>query len=116
MVGSSLFKKKQPKWSLVFIRCHSLHHSLSFLVTRCHSLSFAVTCCHSLSFVIPLVVTICTTRCHSLSFFVIRCHSLLPVVTQCTTRLSFHKRSRKTDVLKISIEITLNFNLAFLLF
>ena len=65
VVGSSLIwkkKKNKPKWSLVVICCHSLYHSLSFLVTRCHSLSF--------------VFTRCTTCCNSLSFVVIRCHSL----------------------------------------
>ena len=70
--------------------CHSLYHSLSFVVTRCHSLSLVVTrChslplvvlrCHSLSLVVPLVVTCCTICCHSLSFIVplvvIRCHSM----------------------------------------
>ena len=40
-------------------------------VTRCHSLLFVVTRCHSLSLVAPLVVT------------------------RCTTRLSFYKRSMK---------------------
>ena len=63
--------------SLVVIRCHSLYHSLSLVVIRCHSLY------HSLSFVV--------TRCHSLY------HSLSLVVIRCTTRLSFYKRSLKSD-------------------
>ena len=59
--------------SLVVIRCHSLYHSLSLVVIRCHSLY------------------------HSLSFVVTRCHSLSLVVIRCTTRLSFYKRSLKSD-------------------
>ena len=68
---------------LVFIRCHSLSLVVPLVVTRCHSL------CHSLSSVftlrhsLSLVVTLVVTRCHSLSL----------VLTQCTTRLSFYKRS-----------------------
>ena len=58
---------------LVVIRCHSLYNSLSLVVIRCHSLY------HSLPLFVPLVVT--------------RCHSLSLVVTRCTTRLSFYKRS-----------------------
>ena len=42
------------------------YHSLPPFVIRCHSLSFVVTRCHSLSLVVPLVVTRCTTR---LSFY-----------------------------------------------
>ena len=69
---------------LTVIRCHSL----SVFVTRCHSLSFVVTCytthCHSLyhslSFVVPLDTTRCTTPCHSLyhslPFVITRCHSM----------------------------------------
>ena len=75
VVGSSLIWKKEKLAEMV-IRCRSLYHSLSFLVTRCHYLSFVVTRCHSLSLVVPLVVI----RCHSLSFvatrFITRCHSL----------------------------------------
>ena len=41
-------------------RCHSLYHSLSLVASRCHSLY------HSLSLYAPLVVTLCTTR---LSFY-----------------------------------------------
>ena len=65
-------KKNQPKWSLVEIRCHSLYHSLPFLITRCHSLSL----------VVPLVVI----PYHSLYY------SLSLIITRCTTRLSFYKR------------------------
>ena len=77
-------------------RCHSLYHSLSFVLTRCHSLSFIVTHSHSLSLVVLLVVTRCHSLYHSLSFVVIRshslslviihCHSFSFVVTRCTTR------------------------------
>ena len=62
---TATFTGKQLCWSpllidlpasrLVDIRCHSLYHSLSFLITRCHSLSFVVTRCHSLPFDVPLV-------------------------------------------------------------
>ena len=48
---------------LVAIRCHSLYHSLSFVVICCHSLSLVVIRCYLLSLVVPLVVI----RCHSLS-------------------------------------------------
>ena len=48
-------------------------HWLSFVVTRCHFLS--------------LVVCRFITRCHSLS--------LSFVVTRCTIRLPFYKRSKK---------------------
>ena len=89
VVASSLIWKKEK---------------LAEMVTRCHSLSLVLICCHSLSFVIPLVVT----RCHSLSSVVTcyttRCHSLYHslyyslslVVTRCTTRLPFYKRSFKS--------------------
>ena len=81
--------------SLVVTRC----------ITHCHSLSLvaplAVARCNSLSLVVLLFVTRCTTRCHSLSFVVTRCtarcHSLSLIVTRCTTRLSFYKRSVKTE-------------------
>ena len=78
VAGSSLiWKENLTRWSLVVIRCHSLYHPLSFLVTRCYSLLFLVTRCHSLSFVVTrchslyhsfsLVVPLVVTRCHSLS-------------------------------------------------
>ena len=64
LVGSSRKKKKIGRYN----------HSLSFVVTRCitrchsmyHSLPFVVTRCHSLPIVVPLVVTRCITR---LSFY-----------------------------------------------
>ena len=75
--------------SLSVFRCHSL----PFFVIRCHSLSFVVSCCttrcHSLNHSLPFVVPLDVTRCHSLSFVVplvfIRCHPLLFDVTRCTT-------------------------------
>ena len=77
--------------SFAFIRC-----TLDVIrcTTRCHSLY------HLLSLVVLLVVTFCHSLYHSLSFVVTRCHSLSLVVslvslvvTWCTTRLSFYKRS-----------------------
>ena len=87
--------------SLIAISCHSLSLVALLVVTRCHSLSLVVILCHSLyhslSLVVPLVVTRCTTLSHSLSLDVplvdTRCHSLSLVITRCTTRLSFYKRS-----------------------
>ena len=86
---------QEPDWpfvsfrnvkSLYFTYSHSFSFVLSLAVILCHSLSFL---CYSLSFAV--------TRCHSLSLVVIRSHllyhSLSLVVTRCTTRLSFHKRS-----------------------
>ena len=81
---------------LLFLLKHkiTLFYLLSFVfirfITRCHSLLLIV-------FFFLLVVI----RCHSLSFIVTcyttSCHSLYPslsfVVTRCTTRLSFYKRS-----------------------
>ena len=71
---------------------------LSLAVTHCHSLSlFIVTGCHSLSLAVPHVVIRCHSLYHSLSplsFVATRCHSLLLVVIQCTTCLSFYKRSK----------------------
>ena len=60
--------------SVVFIRCTTRYHLLSFVITRC--------------------ITRCPTRCHSFSYLlsfvaplvVIRCTSLPFVVTRCTTR------------------------------
>ena len=107
---------------LLVIRCHRFSLVVTHCITCCHSLSLIVplvaTCCYSLSLVVPLVVTylplvvtrcyslslvvpLVVTRCHSLSLFVplvvIRYHSLYHslslFVTQCTTRLSFYKRS-----------------------
>ena len=63
VVASSHVLKKQ-KLAEMDTRCHSLYHSLSF------------------------VVNLCTTRCHSLYY------SLSLVVTRYTTRLSFYKRSK----------------------
>ena len=77
--------------SFAFIRC-----TLDVIrcTTRCHSLY------HPLWLVVLLVVTFCHSLYHSLSFVVTRCHSLSLVVslvslvvTWCTTRLSFYKRS-----------------------
>ena len=93
-------------WS-VLCRFHWLYHC-------CHSLSLIAICCHSLSLVALLLVILChllhrslplvVTRCNSLSLavplIVTRCHCcnslyhlLSHVVTRCTTRLSFYKRS-----------------------
>ena len=51
------------------------YHSWSFFVTRCHSLSFAVSCCttrcHSLNHSLPFVVPLYVTRCHSMSLDVL---------------------------------------------
>ena len=82
--GRLLFfeKKKKRKISLNV-------HSLSLLVIRC------TIRCHSLSF----VVTHCTTRCHSLSLVV-------PLVTRCTTRVSFYKRSQKNETPKLDHSVT----------
>ena len=100
--------------SLLFslIRFYLLYHSLSSVVIRYHSLY------HSLSLVVSLVVSIVVILvvilCRSLSFVVIRCHSLyhtsrvvirchslslvvLLVVTRCTTRLFFYKRSKNSE-------------------
>ena len=82
---------------LIVIRCTTRCHSLSLAVIRCHSLSLVVIHCHSLCF----VVTPCLSLYHSLSpvvlFVVTRCHSLYHllsfVVTRCTNRLCFYKRS-----------------------
>ena len=91
VVGSSLIWKKKKLAEMV-TRYHSLSLVVPLVVIRCHSMSLVVICCtthchslyHSLSFVVPLVII----RCHSLY------HSSLLVVTRCTTRLSFYKRSR----------------------
>ena len=67
-----------PLLSLVVIRCHSLYHSLSFVVTR-HSLPFVVTDvihCHSLYHSLSHVVFRCHSLYHLLSLVVIRYHSL----------------------------------------
>ena len=74
---------------------------LSFIVKRFMNL------CHSLSLVASLAVTRFTTRYHLLSLVVIRCHSFnqsLPLlVTQCTIRLPFFKRSSVSYFLYFSI-------------
>ena len=97
-IFSHLFSFVLP---LLVIPCHSLSF-LSLVVIRCHSLPSVVIRCHSLYHSLSFVVY------HSLSFAVIRCHSLyqtLPtVVTRCTTRLSFYKRSPKTWNLRYFIE------------
>ena len=104
---TAIFTGKQLCWSpllidlpaskLVDIRCHSLYHSLSFLITRSHSLSFVAICCHSLYHSLSLVVPVVVICCHSLSFVATRCTtrccSLSLVVTRCTTSVSFYKRS-----------------------
>ena len=91
--------------SVVFIRFHSLYHSLSFVVIRYHLLYHSLS--YSLSFVFLLVVIRCTTPCHSLYLAAIRCHSLyhsLPLVaTRCTTRLPFYKRSSNETYLDKSM-------------
>ena len=83
-------------WS-VLCRFHWLYHC-------CHSLSLIAICCHSLSFVVLFVITLYHLLHQSLSFVVILCHPLyhsssldVPlVVTRCTTRLSFYKRSYRS--------------------
>ena len=85
-------------FSFEFIRFITRCHSLSLNVIFCYSLSFVVTCCtnrcHSLYHSLSFVVSLDAIRCLSLSFVVplvfIRCHSL-PL--DVTTRLSFYKRS-----------------------
>ena len=80
----------------VVIRCHSLYHSLSLVISQ-HSLSFDVTCCHSFSLIViryhslyhllsPVLIyllyhslLLVVTRWRSLSlvsFAAIRCHSM----------------------------------------
>ena len=77
-------------WSVLY-HFHLLYHcchSLSLIAICCHSLyhsSLVVICCHLLYH--------CHSLYHSLSLVNIRCHSLSLVVTGCTTRLSFYKRS-----------------------
>ena len=95
----TLYLQKDVAKYIVAIHCIIVSfwnlNSISFAfiryATRCHSL------CHSLSFVVSLVVMRCHSFYHSLSFIVTRCHSLYHslsfVVTRCTTRLSFYKRS-----------------------
>ena len=104
-----------PLLSLAVTHCHSL----SLFVTHFHSLSLAVplfvTRCHSLSLVVPLVVTRCHSLYHSLSLAVIRCHSLSLVVTRCTTRLSFYKRSSKNIIATLRIVTIEKSESAFLL-
>ena len=79
------------------IRFHLLYKLLSFDVircsTRCYSLSLIVT-----RYLLSLIGIPCTLRCHSLSLVVISCHQLYHqlslVLTRCSTRLSFYKRSK----------------------
>ena len=86
--------------SYAFTRFITRCHSLSLIVIFCYSLSFVVSCCttrcHSLNHSLPFVVPLDVTLCHSLSFVVplvfIRCHSLSFDATRCTTLLSFYKR------------------------
>ena len=97
VVGSFLIWKKEKLAEMATrcIHCHSLYHSLSFLVTLCHTLSFVVTRCTTRCYSLSLDVTLChwlslvAIRCHSLSLVVplavIRCHSLSLVLTCCTT-------------------------------
>ena len=94
VVGSFLIWKKEKLAEMATrcIHCHSLYHSLSFLVTLCHTLSFVVTRCTTRCYSLSLDVTLChwlslvAIRCHSLSLVVplavIRCHSLSFVVTR----------------------------------
>ena len=67
----------------VFYGSHPFFEVYRVVTTCCHLLSLIVICC-----------------CHSPSFIFTRCHSLslvVPlVVTRCTTRLSFYKRSSET--------------------
>ena len=86
--------------SFVFIRFITRCPALSLTVIFCYSLSFFVSCCitrcHSLNHSLPFVVPFNFTCCQSLSFVVplvfIRCHWLSFDVTRCTTLLSFYKR------------------------
>ena len=55
---------------------------LSFVITRCHSLH------HSLSFVLPLVVTKCSTRCHLMYYSL-----TLDVTLLCLFKSDQFKRS-----------------------
>ena len=61
--GSHLFFEV---YCIVFIRCTTCCHLMSLIVICCHSWSFVVSRRLSSSLVVPLVVTRCTTR---LSFY-----------------------------------------------
>ena len=114
-LGCLVVARNGHSLSVVVIRCHSLSFVVPLVVTRCHSLSLVVPLVviryHSLSHSLSLVVLLLVIRCHSLShslslvyhslsFVVTCCHSLSPVipfvVTRCTTRLSFYKRSKRS--------------------
>ena len=71
--------------SLAVIRCHSLSLVVPLVVTHC------ITRCHSLYHSIIFIVTHYHSLYNLLSFFVTRCHSMSLDVP--TTRLSFYERS-----------------------
>ena len=71
-------------------------NSLSFAVTQYHLLPIVFICCYSLSLV--------AIRCHLLY------HSLSFVVTLCTTRMSFYKRSDILSVFHLLMHWTIFIN------
>lgn len=75
-----LFFVLKTKTTLFCSRCHFLYHTLSLFAIHYH-FKIKVICSHSLSFVVPLIA-IC-------------CHSFSNVITRCTTRRSFYKRSHE---------------------
>ena len=75
-----LFFVLKTKTTLFCSRYHFLYHTLSLFAIHYH-FKIKVICSHSLSFVVPLIA-IC-------------CHSFSNVITRCTTRRSFYKRSHE---------------------
>ena len=111
--NTMLFEKKKKNWpklpllvvschslSLVVTRCHSLYHSLSFVIARCS------TRCHSLYHLFSLVVSLAkwlSVRLRTTWLWVrVPLQSL-----KCITRLSFYKRSDNNITLDKNVKKTI---------
>ena len=98
IVKSSCFFIAHLRWLLLQMFCFTLHFQKSIAEYVLHCIIVAFWNIKSFAFAFIR----CTTRSHSLPLVAIHCHSLYHllslVVTRCTTRISFYKRSKKTNI------------------
>ena len=100
IVKSSCFFIEHLRWLLLQMFCFTLHFqkSIAEYIVVLHCIIVAFWNIKSFAFAFIR----CTTRSHSLPLVAIHCHSLYHllslVVTRCTTRISFYKRSKKTNI------------------
>ena len=100
LLRAAAFFIEHLRWLLLQMFCFKLHFqkSIAEYIVVLHCIIVAFWNIKSFAFAFIR----CTTRSHSLPLVAIHCHSLHHllslVVTRCTTRISFYKRSKKTNI------------------